>query len=125
MSDLKARIAAADGLLLVTPEYNASIPGAFKNAFDWLSRPPKDIARVFGDKPVALIGASTSLGGTRFAQAAWLPVLRHVGTRLWTGKQFYLASAAHAFDAEGRLADEKTRGILRELLAGFAKSLGA
>src|SRR5688500_14872867 len=73
---LKDRIAAADGLLLVTPEYNNSIPGVFKNAIDWLSRPPKDIARVFGDKPVALIGASTSAGGTRLAQVAWGPVLR-------------------------------------------------
>jgi chromate reductase, NAD(P)H dehydrogenase (quinone) len=61
---LKDVIAAADGLLLVTPEYNNSIPGVFKNAIDWLSRPPADIQRVFGGKPVALTGASPGGFGT-------------------------------------------------------------
>lgn len=56
VADLKEAIAAADGLLLATPEYNNSIPGVFKNAIDWLSRPPEDIQRVFGGKPVALMG---------------------------------------------------------------------
>src|SRR5262249_42640895 len=55
---LKKRIVSCDGLLLVTPEYNNSIPGVFKNAIDWLPRPPADTARVFGNKKVALIGAS-------------------------------------------------------------------
>src|SRR5688572_15968702 len=68
---LKDRIAAASGLLLATPEYNNSMPGVFKNAMDWLSRPPGDIARVFGSKPVALMGATPGAGGTRLAQAAW------------------------------------------------------
>ena len=61
---LKDKIAAADGLLLVTPEYNNSIPGVFKNAIDWLSRPDSDIKRVFGGKPVGLIGASPGRFGT-------------------------------------------------------------
>src|SRR5262245_30816970 len=64
---LKDLIAAADGLLLVTPEYNNSVPGVFKNAIDWLSRPPKDIPRVFGGKPVALMGATPGSGGTALA----------------------------------------------------------
>src|SRR5690606_20705444 len=54
---LKDAVAAADGLLLATPEYNNGIPGVFKNAIDWMSRPAADIARVFGGKPVAVIGA--------------------------------------------------------------------
>src|SRR3954447_25576888 len=58
VSTLKEAIAGADGLLLATPEYNNSIPGVFKNTIDWLSRPPSDIKRVFGGKPVALMGAS-------------------------------------------------------------------
>src|SRR6266850_2040968 len=58
---LKDRIAAADGLLLVTPEYNNSIPGVFKNVIDWLSRPPGDIPRVFGGKPVTLMGATLGM----------------------------------------------------------------
>ena len=53
---LKYQIAAADGLLLVTPEYNNSIPGVIKNAIDWLSRPPADIPRVFRGRPVAILG---------------------------------------------------------------------
>src|SRR5690349_9114563 len=61
---LKDRVAAADGLLLVSPEYNNSLPGTFKNAIDWLSRPASDIKRVFGDKPTAVIGASPGGFGT-------------------------------------------------------------
>jgi multimeric flavodoxin WrbA len=64
VATLKDQIAAADGLLLVTPEYNNSLPGVFKNAIDWLSRPASDIDRVFGNKPVALLGATPGMGGT-------------------------------------------------------------
>src|SRR6476660_5922327 len=73
---LKDAIASSDGLLLVTPEYNNSIPGVFKNAIDWLSRPPADIKRVFRGRPVALLGASPGAFGTILSQSAWLPVLR-------------------------------------------------
>ncbi|MBX3190748.1 MAG: NAD(P)H-dependent oxidoreductase [Labilithrix sp.] len=116
---LKERIKAADGLLIVTPEYNHSIPGVVKNAIDWLSRPPKDIPSVFGDKPVAIVGATPGAGGTRLSQAAWLPILRTLGTRPWFGKQLYVASAGQAFDAEGKLVDEKVKKLLSDLLAGF------
>jgi NAD(P)H-dependent FMN reductase len=60
---LKDKIASADGLLLVTPEYNNSLPGVFKNAIDWLSRPAEDIPRVFGGLPVGLIGAEHRRAG--------------------------------------------------------------
>jgi NAD(P)H-dependent FMN reductase len=122
---LKDRIAAADGLLLVTPEYNHSIPGVFKNAIDWFSRPSKDRSRVFGDKPVAILGATDGPGGTRLAQAAWLPVLRTLGTRPWFGKQLYVADAAHVFDAEGRLVDEKMKKLLAAFLEGFVDFMAA
>jgi NAD(P)H-dependent FMN reductase len=117
---LKDVIAGAGGLLLATPEYNNSMPGVLKNAIDWLSRPAKDIPRVFGGKPVALIGATPGAGGTRLAQSAWLPVLRTLGTRPWFDKSLYVAGAAQVFDAEGRLVDEKIRKLLSELVAGFA-----
>ena len=120
VAELKDEIAAADGLLIATPEYNNSMPGVLKNAIDWLTRPPRDIPRVFGDKPVAIIGATPGRGGTRLSQASLLPVLRTLGTRAWFGKQLYVAGAAELFDAEGRLADEKTRQLLSELIAGFA-----
>ena len=120
---LKDRIAEADALLLVTPEYNNSMPGVFKNAIDWLSRPPKDISRVFGGKPVALLGATPGMGGTRLAQSAWLPVLRTLGAHLWSDKQLYVAGAAKVFDAEGRLIDDKIRSLLTELMAAYATHL--
>jgi chromate reductase, NAD(P)H dehydrogenase (quinone) len=121
VTTLKERIAGSDGLLLVTPEYNNSIPGVFKNAIDWLTRPAKDIPRVFGEKPVAILGATPGMGGTRLSQAAWLPVLRTLGTRTWSGKQLYVAGAGQVFDAEGRLVDEK----IKKLLAGFMEGFSA
>jgi chromate reductase len=117
---LKDKIAAAAGLLIITPEYNNSIPGVLKNVIDWLSRPPQDIARVFRDKPVAIMGATPGAGGTRLAQLAWLPVLRTLGTRAYFGKQLNVGGAGQVFDAEGKLQDEKTRKLLSELMAGFA-----
>lgn len=118
---LKDRIAAADGLLLATPEYNNSIPGVFKNAIDWLTRPPKDIARVFGDKRVGLMGATPGRGGTRLAQTAWLPVLRTLGTQPWFGKQLYVAGAGKVFDSSGALVDDTIRELLTSFMAGFAE----
>lgn len=121
VKNLKDRIAAADGLLLVTPEYNNSIPGVFKNAIDWLSRPPDDSARVFGGKPVGLIGASPSRFGTLLSQTAWLQVLKALGTRPWFGQSLYLSGANKLFDAAGNLADEESRKRVQAYLAGFAK----
>src|SRR6185312_15480035 len=72
---LKDAVAQADGLIIVTPEYNNSMPGVLKNAIDWLSRPNADAKRVFGAKPVAVMGASPGGFGTVLGQNAWLPVL--------------------------------------------------
>ena len=119
VQDLKDRIAAADGLLLVTPEYNNSIPGVFKNAIDWLTRPASDIARVFNNRPVALIGATPGRGGTILAQAAWLPVLRTLGTRPWFGPRVTVSGAKRVFDESGQLVDDDVRSQLRNYLAGF------
>ena len=116
---LKNAVAACDGLLLVTPEYNNSIPGVFKNAIDWLSRPEADIPRVFGGKPVALMGASPGGFGTTLGQNAWLPVLRALGAQLWTGKRLLVSRAHTLMDADGALADEKTKQQIRGFLEGF------
>lgn len=117
---LKDRIAAADGLLLVTPEYNNAMPGVFKNALDWLSRPPADSARVFANRRVALIGASPGGFGTILAQNAWLPVFRTLGMQPWFNGRLMVARAGSVFNEQGELVDEKTRGQLQQFLQGFA-----
>ena len=122
---LKERIAAAGGLLLATPEYNHSMPGVFKNAIDWLSRPPSDIARVFRGRPVGIMGASPGSRGTVLGQAAWLPVLRALGTNPWFARALYVGKARTVFDDELRLVDEGVRDALAKYLAGFAAFIAA
>jgi chromate reductase len=116
---MKSAIIAADGVLLATPEYNAGLPGVFKNALDWLSRPPADAPRVFGAKPVALIGASPGVYGTILSQTAWQPVLKTLRTNLWTGGRIMIAKASTAFGDDGLLKDEAAQAQLREFMQGF------
>jgi NAD(P)H-dependent FMN reductase len=121
VQQLKDRIARADGLLLVTPEYNNSIPGVFKNAIDWLSRPASDIPRVFGGRAVAMMGATPGRAGTILAHAAWLPVLRALGARPWFGPRVMVSEASRVFGASGELLDEQLRQQLRDFVKGFAE----
>jgi chromate reductase, NAD(P)H dehydrogenase (quinone) len=118
---LKTRIASADGLLMVTPEYNHSLPGVLKNAMDWLSRPAEDIPRVFGGRPVAIIGATPGPGGTALAQAAWLPVVRKLGMRPWCEGGLLISHAFTVFDPNGRIADAATRQRVQRFIEGFAE----
>lgn len=121
VSDLKARIIASDGLILATPEYNNGIPGVFKNAIDWLSRPAAEIPKVFGDRPVGLIGASPGGFGTILAQNGWLPVLRTLGARHWAGGRLLVSKANQVFDENGAMTDELTRKRLLDFVRGFAQ----
>ncbi|NGP54690.1 NADPH-dependent FMN reductase [Thioalkalivibrio sp. XN8] len=116
---LKDRIRSSAGLILVTPEYNSSIPGVFKNAVDWLSRPGSGIKELFGDKPCVVIGATPGGFGTIMSQAAWLPVLRALGVRYWSGGRLLVSRASSAFDEQGGLADEMTRQLLEDFIRGF------
>jgi chromate reductase, NAD(P)H dehydrogenase (quinone) len=119
VAHLKEAIVAADGLLLVTPEYNNSIPGVAKNAIDWLSRPASDIARVFGGKPVAIAGASPGGFGTILSQNAWLPVFRTLGADLWPGGRLLVSRAGSVIDANGEIVDAATRDNLGKFVNGF------
>ena len=123
VAERKEQIVRADGLLLVSPEYNTSLPGVFKNAIDWTTRPASDIDRVFKGKKVALMGASAGAFGTILSQNAWLPVLRTLGMDLWSSGRLLVPKAAMAFDESGALVDDKIRARLRRFLDGFVAHL--
>ena len=117
--ELKDALRAADGLLIATPEYNWGIPGFLKNAIDWASRPASDIRHVFGDLPVAVIGAGGG-SGTRNAQTAWISVFRYLKMRPWLEHWLFVDRSAERFDQESRLIDEATRDQLRTVVTSFA-----
>lgn len=120
---LKDAISGADGVLLVTPEYNNGIPGVFKNAIDWASRPSAEIPRVFRGRTFALMGASPGPYGTLLAQTAWLPVLRTLGARVHEGR-LIVAHANDAFDGSGKLKDDALKARLTRFLGEFVTAVG-
>ncbi len=117
VQSFRERIAAADALLVVTPEYNYSVPGVLKNAIDWASRPPD---QPFAGKPVAVMGASGGGFGTVRAQLH----LRHTFVFLdmlpLNRPEVMISSAQKRFDAEGNLTDEAVRARIADLLAALA-----
>jgi chromate reductase, NAD(P)H dehydrogenase (quinone) len=121
VQDLRDRIAAADAVLIATPEYNGSMPGQLKTAVDWASRPfPESSLR---NKPVAVTGASVTAYGAMWAQADLRRVLGLAGARV-VGEELPVAQAATQFDDEGRLNDPDLRARLAEhleLLAAEAR----
>ena len=119
VQDLKDQVAAADGLLLVTPEYNNSMPGVLKNAIDWLSRPSGDIRNVFRGKAVAVIGATPGGWGTLLGQNAWLPVLHALGAEHWSGGRLLVPGAGRVFDENGRLIDDSVSERLDRFIRNF------
>lgn len=116
---LQKQLQAADGVLLVTPEYNNGIPGVFKNAIDWMSRGPG--LQMWVGKPVAVIGASPGGFGTVMAQSHWLPVLRTLRAIVWAEGRLMVSQAGKVFDEQGNLTDTATRDKLADFLSGFAK----
>lgn len=116
--ELRDAVAAADGLLIATPEYNWSIPGVLKNAIDWLSRPPQE---VLANKPVAIIGATAGQWGTRLAQAALRQVLTATESLVMPAPVLFVRAASDVFDEAGRLQDARARRALGEVLTSFAK----
>jgi chromate reductase, NAD(P)H dehydrogenase (quinone) len=113
---LRTQIAAADGVLIASPEYNFSVTPALKNAIDWASRPPD---QAWQDKPIAIFSCTGGpVGGARVQYD-----LRKILTQIWghvlPRPEVFIGNSASKFDAEGRLTDETTRKFLTDLLVGF------
>ncbi len=120
VADLKDRLAAADGFLIATPEYNNSVPGPLKNVIDWMSRPAADIERVFAGTPAAVIGATTGRSGTRIAQTAWMPIFMELGLIPFPSKVLYVGQADEAFDEGGSVTDAALQKRIDAFATGFA-----
>ena len=118
---LRERVAAADALLLSTPEYNHSLPGALKNAIDWLSRPLAQSP--FKGKDALVLGSSTGMFGAVWAQAELRKVLGAVGARV-VDAELPVPQAGELLDADGSLADEDVGSALAEHL-GLLPGIGA
>jgi chromate reductase len=113
----RERIAAADALLIGSPEYNYSISGVLKNAIDWASRPPSP---PLGDKPLGILGASPGMLGTVRGQMALRQVCIFTNMIPMNKPEFFLAQANNKFDGEGKLTDEEARKKLRDYLVALA-----
>ncbi|MFI0466100.1 NADPH-dependent FMN reductase [Saccharopolyspora sp. 5N102] len=120
--DLHRYVSQADGLLIATPEHNASIPAALKNAIDWMSRMP-DGAGMAG-KPVAVVGASPGALGTVRAQLALRQILGSIGADVLAKPEVLVFRAHERFDGNGILTDEFTQNLLADLLAELARRIG-
>ena len=114
--ELRARIRAADAVLIATPEYNASVSAVLKNAIDWASRPPH---QAFAAKPVAMMGASGGSLGTVRAQGHLRDILTNLDARMVTAPQDFVA-AAHTRVEDGVLKDQPSLDFIRTLLETLA-----
>jgi len=116
VADFKDRVADADALLFVSPEFNWSIPGVLKNAIDWASRPGG--SSPLAGKPAAIMGVSPGPAGTGRMQMHLREVLLSTRTHVLMNS-LQVSNGRERFDADGRLADdfvrESVRGLLREL----------
>ena len=118
VTEFKARIRAADAILIATPEYNYSIPGVLKNAIDWASRPYGDNS--WAGKPVAVMGASPGMVGTARAQYHLRQCFVFVDMHPVNKPEVMIGLAGQRCDAEGNLTDEKSKQMIGSLLAALA-----
>jgi chromate reductase, NAD(P)H dehydrogenase (quinone) len=114
VADLKQHVRNADAIMIVTPEYNYSIPGVLKNAIDWASRPYGDSA--WNGKPVAIMGASIGTFGTARAQYHLRQSFVFLNMFPINQPEVMIGNAAQRFDAHGNLTDETTKNLIRQLL---------
>jgi chromate reductase len=114
VASLREAMAAADAVLIATPEYNASIPGVLKNALDWASRP--HATNPLRGKPAAVVGASTGMFGAVWAQAETRKVLSTIGARV-LDTELPVPEGDERFDADGTLRDAEVEAQLAEIVA--------
>ncbi len=112
--EFKAKIRAADAILIATPEYNYSVSGVLKNAIDWASRPYGDNS--FEDKPVAIMSASTGMFGGARAQYHLRQTLAALNMHPVNRPEVIVVSVSGKISEEGRLEDRRTRKLIKELL---------
>jgi chromate reductase len=117
VKEFKAKIKAADAILIATPEYNYSIPGVLKNAIDCASRPYGDNA--FAHKPVAMMGASVGMIGTARAQYHLRQCFVFLSCFALNQPEVMVSFAQEKIDNDGRVTDQKTREQIRKLLEGL------
>ncbi len=115
---LKAQVRAADAVLIVTPEYNFSIPGVLKNTLDWLSRPPEP---PFDGKTVAIMGASPGPVGTARVQYHMRQVMVFMNAFVVNKPEVFISNCASKFNEQGELTDETTVKFIGELLVSLQK----
>src|SRR5215203_5363435 len=113
----RQQIAAADALLVVSPEYNFSVPGVLKNAIDWASRPPN---QPFNEKPVAIMGASGGPLGTARMQYDLRKILGGLNAFVLQKPEVFIGHAGTKIDEAGNLTDEITRDFIHKLLVALA-----
>ena len=118
VAEFRGRIAAADAVLIATPEYNYSVPGVLKNAIDWASRPPE---QPFDGKPVAILGASPGRLGTARAQYHLRQTFVFLNAFVLNRPEVMIAGAHTLFDAAGTLTDETTKTFIGDLLDSLAR----
>jgi len=114
VKEFKAKIRAADAILIATPEYNYSIPGVLKNAIDWASRPYGDSA--FDGKPVAVMGASIGMLGTARAQYHLRQSFVFLNMHPLNQPEVMVPFVQEKIDQNGKVTDEKTKKKIGELL---------
>jgi chromate reductase len=117
VADFKAKIHAADGVLMVSPEYNHGVPGVMKNAVDWASRPPQ--AAALAGKPVGIIGASPGITGSARGQSQLRQAFEFTNSYCMPQPELLVFRAHEKFDAAGRLTDEATASHLSGYLQAF------
>ncbi|HEX7184692.1 MAG TPA: NAD(P)H-dependent oxidoreductase [Thermoanaerobaculia bacterium] len=116
---LKQQVQDADAILIATPEYNYSVPGVLKNAIDWASRPYGQNS--FNGKPVAIMGASVGMIGTARAQYHLRQMFVFLNMHPVNQPEVMVSFAGKNFDEEGRLTNETTKGLIRDLLKALVE----